>query len=491
MSDDQHPLIEQRLAKIEALRDSGTDPYPVQFAPSSTAAEIHAEFGELEPEVDTGTRVSVAGRVMMLRNIGKLVFAVLQDASGRIQLFVDQGVLGDDFDRFADLDLGDWVGALGEVMTTRRGELSVRIEEFSLLAKAIRPLPEKWHGLSDLETRHRQRYLDLIVNEEARRIMEARSLVVRTLRSELEGRGFLEVETPMLQLQPGGALARPFRTHHNTLGLDMYLRIAPELYLKRLVVGGVERVFEINRNFRNEGMSPRHNPEFTMLEVYQAFADYFDMIDLTEALVAATAVGATGGTKVSYQGVDLDLTPPYRRVTYLGAIEEATGTEFATTMATGEAAARAAALGIEVEDGWPIGKIVEEVFEETTEADLLQPTVVMDFPKEISPLARTHRDDPALTERFELIVMGRELANAFSELNDPAEQRRRFEAQAAARAAGDDEAHPIDEDYIRALEYGLPPTGGMGLGVDRLVMLLTDQASIREVILFPHLKPES
>ena len=487
MTDDQHRL---RAGKVEALRAGGVDPYPVRFERSATAAELHARHAGLAPSSNTGERAAVAGRLMSLRRMGKLTFAVLDDWSGRIQLFVDRRTLGEHTAAFNDLDLGDWVGASGEVVTTRTGELSVRVEEFILLAKSLHPLPEKWHGLHDVETRYRRRYLDLIANEEARRILGLRAATVRSLRRSFEERGFIEVETPMLQIRPGGALARPFVTHHNALGMDMYLRIAPELYLKRLVVGGVERVFEINRNFRNEGVSPRHNPEFTMLEAYQAMADYHDMMTLTEEVVSEAARAVLGTTRLTYQGREVDLTPPWRRLGYLEALNEATGSEFAMDMPVEEARRRAAALGVEVLGNAGVGKIVSLVFEHHVEHDLWGPVIVTDYPEEISPLARRHRSGPGLTERFEVILAGWEIANAFSELNDPVDQRRRFEAQAAARAEGDEEAHPVDDDYVLALEYGLPPTGGLGLGVDRLVMVLADAASIREVILFPHLRPD-
>ena len=468
------------------------DPYPLRFAVDARAVELHKTYGDLPPGSETGRRVTVAGRLMLVRTHGRLTFGELQDWSGRVQLFVDQGVLGSQrYAEFSELDLGDWVGASGEVITTKRGELSVRVADFRLLAKALRPLPEKWHGLKDLEQRHRRRYLDLVSNEEARRTVIRRVQTVRALRLAFEQRGFVEVETPMLQPQPGGALARPFITHHNTLDLDMYLRVAPELYLKRLVIGGMERIFEINRNFRNEGVSPWHNPEFTMLEAYQAYADYLDMMELVEDVVAEVLQAVTGGTTVDYQGKELDFTPPWRRVTYLEEVAEHTGVAFDLSAGLDRIRALAESLGIVPEPGWGPGKIVAEVFERHAETRLWQPTLVTDHPKETSPLARTHRHDPNLVERFEAIVAGTELANAFSELTDPVEQRRRFEEQAQARAAGDEEAHPIDEDFLLALEYGMPPTGGLGIGVDRLVMLLTDQPSIREVILFPHLRPES
>ena len=462
----------------------------MRFEPTATAAALVADHGEIGPGDETGVTATVAGRLMGKRIMGKIAFGVLQDRTGTIQLFADTGLLGDRFAGFEDLDLGDWVGASGEVVKTRKGELSVRIDEFVLLAKAVRPLPEKWHGLQDVETRHRRRYLDLVVNEEARRVMQVRSATIDALRSAFRDRGFLEVETPVLQPIPGGGMARPFETHHNALDVDVYLRIAVELYLKRLVVGGVERVFEIARTFRNEGVSPRHNPEFTMLEAYQAYADYLDVIDLLEEVIPFVAETVAGGTELTFGGRTLSMAAPWRRIRYVDSCAEATGIGWRLDMPLDDARREASALGIDVQPGWGVGKIVAEVFEARVEPDLWDPTVVMDFPVEISPLARRHRDDPLLVERFEVIVAGREIANAFSELNDPVEQRRRFEVQAEARRAGDLEAHPMDEDFLRALEYGMPPTGGLGIGVDRLVMLLTGQESIREVILFPARRPE-
>lgn len=488
---DENRLTATRLAKVEAMRSEGADPYPPRFERSATAAELHERFADLGSEVSTGERVAVAGRLVALRVIGSLAFGVLRDHSGGIQLFVDESVLADDFDSFLDFDVGDWVGAEGEVVTTRRGELSVEVQDFGLLAKGLRPLPEKWHGLKDVEQRHRQRYVDLIVNEEARLIASRRVAVVESLRRSLRDRGFIEVETPTLHNLPTGGHARPFETHHEALGVDMYLRIALELHLKRLVVGGLERVFEIGRVFRNEGVSTTHNPEFTMLEVYQALADYTDMIELTQDLVVDAALAVAGTTEVEYGGRPLSFAAPWARLDYLSAVSEATGTAWDSEMSLDTAREVSANHGVDVDPAWGVGKLAAEVFESLVEPELWDPTIVLHFPKEISPLAREHRTKPGVTERFEVIVAGTELANAFSELNDPVEQRRRFEAQVAARAAGDEEAHPMDEDFLRALEYGMPPTGGMGLGVDRLVMFLTGEESVREVILFPHLRPEA
>ncbi len=485
----ENPPDEQqlRLAKHEAQLQSGG--YPYRFERTATAAELHERFGSLEPDSDSGERAVVAGRLVLQRSFGRLVFATLQDWTGRIQLMADKSDL-QQFDDFADLDLGDWVGAEGRVVTTRKGELTVRIERFELLAKALRSLPEKWHGLVDLEVRSRRRYLDLIVNEEARETALRRAATLRALRSAFEDRGFLEVETPTLQLQAGGGFAQPFITHHNALDVDMYLRIALELPLKRLVVGGLERVFELGRVFRNEGIDSTHNPEFTMLEAYQAFADYEDVLDLVEIVVGEVAAATTGGTELTYQGRSLDLTPPYRRARYLDLVQEAVNDGIGYETPLHELTALVEAAGTEVHPSWGPGRLIAELFEQHVEPHLWEPTFVLDHPEETSPLARAHRQGGSVVERFELIVAGAELVNAFSELNDPIEQRARFEAQAAARAAGEVETHPLDEDYLLALEYGLPPTGGLGIGVDRLVMLLADQASIREVLLFPALRPE-
>ncbi|MEE8498170.1 MAG: lysine--tRNA ligase [Acidimicrobiia bacterium] len=488
---DENPLTAARLAKIDRLRSAGVEPYPYRFERSAFAADLRDRHRGLEPEARTGESVIVAGRLMGMRDIGSLAFGVLADPTGRIQLFAEESVLDEGFAAFTDLDVGDWIGAEGEVITTKRGELSVRVETFTLLAKGLRPLPEKWHGLKDVEQRHRQRYVDLIVNERARQVASDRITIVESLRRSLSERGFLEVETPTLHSLPTGGHARPFDTHHDALGIDMYLRIALELHLKRLVVGGMERVFEIGRVFRNEGVSTTHNPEFTMLEVYQALADYTDMIDLTEALVVEAAKAVLGGTEVEYKGKPLSFATPWARLDYYGSVAEATEVDWSPDMDIATARAAAGAAGLETEEGWSVGKLAEEVFGSLVEPTLWNPTIVLDFPKEISPLAREHRSRLGVVERFEVIVAGTELANAFSELNDPVEQRRRFEQQVEARAAGDDEAHPMDEDYLRALEYGLPPTGGMGMGIDRLVMFLTGEESVREVILFPHLRPEA
>ncbi len=486
----EHPLTAARLARHqEILVGAG---YPYRFERSDYAVELHARYGSLSPGEETDDRVTVAGRLMAVRKMGKLVFAVLQDATGRIQLFVDRRTLGDEgFAEFDELDIGDWVGASGVMITTKKGEVSVRIDDFELLAKALRPLPAKWHGLQDVEMRSRRRYLDLMVNEHARTVALTRARIVGELRRQFEARGYVEVETPVLLSQATGALARPFQTHHNALEQDMYLRIATELFLKRLVVGGMERVFEIGRIFRNEGIDATHNPEFTMLESYQAFADYNDIMDMVEEMIAAVALAAVGWTEITYQGKKLDLSPPYRRVRMVDLVAEAVGEPVGFDRPLSEMRDLADRHGLEPGSTWGHGKIIDQLFEELVADDIWEPTFVLDHPKETSPLAREHRDDPNLTERYELFIAGAEYANAFSELNDPLDQRARFEQQARARAGGDEEAHPIDEDFLLALEYGLPPTGGLGIGVDRLVMLLTDQHHIREVILFPTLRPEA
>ncbi len=481
----------RRLAKIDALRERGVDPYPVRFDRTHSAAEVLEHWGHLESGMEVGDVVRVAGRAILLRRMGKLTFATLRDGSGTIQLFVSLKDLGDDeFAAFDDLDLGDWVGAEGTVMKTKKGELSVKVESWALLAKAVRPPPDKWHGLADTDTRFRQRYVDLIANEDARRIFAIRFAVIGTIRDFLSRRGYTEVETPVLHVQAGGAAARPFETHHQALDMPLSLRIALELHLKRLLVGGMERVFEIGRVFRNEGLSTRHNPEFTMLEAYEALADYTDMMTLTEELVAECARVATGGTVVEVEGVTVDLTPPWPRRPMIDLIAEHAGVQVHPAMPIADLEAACDRAEVPREAGWGPGKLVLELYEKTVEPNLTGPVFVLDYPREVSPLARTHRDDPALVERFEAVVLGRELANAFSELNDPVDQQERFEAQAHLAAAGDEEAHGVDDDYVRALEYGLPPCGGLGIGVDRLVMLVAGVGSIREVILFPHLRPE-
>jgi len=494
VNEDGHLAEERarRLAKLDALRAGGIDPYPVRFDRTHTAAEIHQEWEHLEAGGETDDDVRVAGRLLLIRRQGKLTFATLRDGTAAVQLFVSESVAGPEVHHaFDELDLGDWVGAEGTVMRTKRGELSVKLRSFELLAKALRPLPSKWQGLADVDTRFRMRYVDLIANDDARRVFATRFVVLATIRRFLTERHYVEVETPVLHEQAGGATARPFDTYHHALETPLSLRIALELHLKRLLVGGLERVFEIGRVFRNEGLSTRHNPEFTMLECYEAFGDYTDMASLTEELVADCARTANGSTTVTVGDQEVSLAPPWPRRPMLDLIEEHTGVAVHPSQPVGDLEAVCDRLGVPHQAGWGPGKLVLELYEKTVEPHLVGPVFVTDYPREVSPLARVHRADPALVERFEAVVVGRELVNAFSELNDPIDQRARFEAQARLAAAGDEEAQGVDEDYVRALEYGLPPCGGLGLGVDRLVMLLAGVTSIREVILFPHLRPEA
>ena len=474
-------VLKARRAKLQSLIAAGDDPFKVSFDRTHPIGDIPGLVPDLEPGGESELHVRVGGRLLAFRRQGKLVFADLADASGKIQLLAQANRLGERFERLDDLDIGDWIGAWGPVIRTRRGEPSVALEGFEILTKGLRPLPEKWHGLKDVEGRYRQRYLDLIANPEARAVMYARSKAIAFIRSWLMDRNFIEVETPMLQPVHGGALARPFTTYHEALNMQLYLRVAPELYLKRLVIGGVERVFEINRNFRNEGVSVRHNPEFTMLEAYQAFADYGDMAVLLEEMVSEAARVTTGSTKVPYQGETLDLTPPFRRARLIDLVREA-GVD-----TDGDLTAECERLGVKVDPGWPWGKLLLELYEKKVERNLMQPIFVLDYPKEVSPLARAHRSDPRFTEHLDLVIAGMEVGVAYSELTDPLDQRRRFEAQADEQ---DDEAHQIDEDFLKALEYGMPPAGGLGFGIDRFLMVLTDQSSIREVILFPAMRPE-
>jgi lysyl-tRNA synthetase class 2 len=463
---------------------------PYRFERTHTAADVVAGWSGLGPGEESGDTVAVAGRLMLSRPQGKLAFAELRDASGSVQLFALAAVTAE-FDSFVKLNLGDWIGARGEVVRTKRGELSVKVADWVLLAEARRNFGDKWRGISDTETRYRQREVDLWANERSRQILLLRSQVVQGMRQRLWDQGFVEVETPMLHPIAGGATARPFVTHHNTFDMDFYLRVAPELYLKRLVVGGFDKVFEIGRSFRNEGISPRHNPEFTTLELYQAYADYIDTMKVFEGLVAGAAQDFLGTTELTYGERALDLTPPWRRATMSELVHEATGHALSVRTPRDELVAVASEAGIPVEDGWGPGKLLLEIYEKTTEPELWGPVFVIDYPAEVSPLARRHRDGPDLVERYEPVIAGRELGNGFSELIDPDEQRARFVEQAAKAAAGDDEeSAEIDEDYLRALEYGLPPTSGFGLGIDRLLMLLGDVSNIREVIAFPTLRPE-
>ena len=448
----------RRLGVIDAMRDAGDNPYPYRFDRTHTLAEVRDSWGHLEPGIETEDAVTVAGRVMLKRDSGKLIFATIRDRSGEVQLFISKAVVGDDdFAAIKNLDLGDWVGVAGTVMTTRKGELSVKPDSVMLLSKAIRPMPDKWHGLNDTDTRFRQRYADLIVNEDARRNFEIRHETVASFRRTLSSKGFIEVETPVLHPEVGGAHARPFTTHHNTLDMELYLRVAVELYLKRLIVGGMERVFEIARTFRNEGTSTRHNPEFTMMELYQAFGDWNEVMDISEELVTTAARDALGTTVIEIRGEQIDLADRWPRRRMIDYASEGTGVELHPSMPIADVPKVAADHDVFVEDRWGAGKIIEELFEKTSESSIVRPTFVTGHPTEISPLARVDRNDPFLTERFEIFVDGRELGNGYSELNDPVEQRARFEDEQAAKEAGDAEAGSVDEDYIRALEYGMPP----------------------------------
>ncbi|MCK5219634.1 lysine--tRNA ligase, partial [bacterium] len=480
--------IQQRLETIKKLRESGVEPYAYKYSRSHTSGKIQETFSRLEGEQQSDLSVGVVGRLVAHRAHGKTIFIQLQDESGRIQVYFRADELGPErFELIKQLDVGDFLGAKGTVFRTRTGELTIRAVDFALLSKALRPMPEKWHGLKDVELRYRQRYLDILANEQSRNIFLARSRVVKEIRKYLDSQGFMEVETPMMQPLPGGAAARPFMTHHNALNRDLYLRVAPELYLKRLLVGGFEKIFEMNRSFRNEGISTMHNPEFTMLEVYQAYVDANAMMELMEKLVAHLVKNMHGGQRLSYQGQDLDLKVPWKRLGYTDAIKEQTGIDI-WQQTPERLAAICQEHGLEPPDKAGRVEMVEMLFESLVEPKLIQPTFIIDFPLELSPLAKQKAGAPDFADRFEPYVAGHEIANGFSELNDPMEQRRRFELQMQKRAQGDEEAQVLDEDFIRALEYGMPPAGGLGIGIDRLVMLLTDSASIREVIFFPQLR---
>jgi lysyl-tRNA synthetase class 2 len=487
--DPDDPLRRVRLDKLETLRGMGIDPYPVSFSRDHQAAELDARHAALAAGAETEDVVRLAGRIRAVRNSG--MFIDLHDTSGKIQIFSHKDFLSpENLALLRLLDIGDLIGVEGRIRRTPRGELTVNASALTLLAKALRPLPEKYHGLADIELRYRQRYLDLIMNPQSRETLRRRSQIVAAMRAWLLARDYLEVETPMLHTIPGGAAARPFVTHHNALDIELYLRIAPELHLKRLVVGGLsDKVFEINRCFRNEGLSPRHNPEFTTLELYEAYADYTGMMNLTEEIVAHVAEAAAGGSRIQYGGTAIDLTPPWPRRGMAELVLEATGTDFLAIADAARAREAARHLGCALSGTESWGQALEAAFAARVEDTLIQPVHVTGFPRDISPLAKADRSDPRLVERFETYVYGWEIANAFSELNDPLDQRARFEAQMLARAAGDEEAQPLDEDYVVALEYGLPPCGGLGIGIDRLVMLLTDSPSIRDVIAFPTLRP--
>ena len=492
---DENEQIAQRRAKLAQLRQETDTPFPNDFRRDVMAAELHAEYGDKDEDwlAENPRRVAIAGRMMTRRIMGKAAFAHLQDMSGRMQIYVKRDNLPEGvYAQFKKWDIGDILGAEGTLFKTKTGELTVMVDQIRLLTKSLRPLPEKFHGLADQETRYRQRYLDLIMNEVSRRTFRLRSAIIDHIRRFLIDRGFLEVETPMMQVLPGGATARPFKTYHNALSMDLYLRIAPELYLKRLVVGGFEKVFEINRNFRNEGLSTRHNPEFTMLEFYEAYATYEDLMDLTEEMLRSVAKEVLGTTEIRYQGETYDFGRPFARMTLKESILHFNPEITPADLEDLERARRVAeGLEIPLKPTWGLGKVQLEIFEKTVEHRLKDPTFITAYPVEVSPLARRNDRDPFVTDRFEFFVGGREIANGFSELNDAEDQAERFRRQLEERAAGDEEAMHFDEDYIIALEHGMPPTAGEGIGIDRLVMLFTDSPSIRDVLLFPHMRPKS
>ncbi|KEO83081.1 lysine--tRNA ligase [Tumebacillus flagellatus] len=497
MSEQQQTAVELneqmqvRRDKLQALYDNGIDPWGTRFDATHTSVEIVA-FGEeksKEELAELKQRVMIAGRIMLKRGQGKAGFAHIQDQFGRVQIYVKQDTVGEEsYGLFDKMDIGDFIAVDGEIFKTNRGEVSVNVESLQLMSKALRPLPDKHHGLKDVEERYRRRYVDLIVNPEVRDTFILRSKIIQTLRRYLDEQGFLEVETPTLHTIAGGAAARPFITHHNALDMELYMRIAIELHLKRLIVGGLEKVYEIGRVYRNEGISTRHNPEFTMLELYQAYADYTDIMTLVENSISYIAEQLLGTTKITYGGQEIDLTPQWKRISMVDAVKEAVGVDFKAVLTDEEAHTLAEKHNVKVEKAWKVGHILNAFFEEFVEANLIQPTFITGHPVEISPLAKKNTEDPRYTDRFELFVVGRELANAFSELNDPIDQRERFEAQLREKEQGNDEAFEMDEDFVQALEYGMPPTGGLGIGIDRLIMLLTDQPTIREVLLFPHMR---
>jgi len=488
---EESELLRKRKEKVTLLKQQGINLYVNDVRVADTTASILSRCQDMDNEALSGLteRFSIAGRLMAVRDFGKGAFISIQDRKGRIQGLISKNTLGEEtFNLFKRCDVGDILYIAGRVMRTRTGELTIEAAEFRLLSKAIRPLPEKWHGLTDIETRYRQRHLDLIVNPKVKEVFYKRSRIIQLIRQFMEARDFLEVETPMMQPKAGGAVARPFKTFHNALGMDFYLRIAPELYLKRLITGGMDRVYEINRNFRNEGISSFHNPEFTMMEFYQSYATYEDLMAMTEELFGFVAQDLSGCLQFTYQGQSIDLTPPWRRISVHEAIVEMGGVAPEVLRDRDQAMAYARKLGLDVKGSDSLGKICMALFDELVEPKLIQPTFITLYPVDVSPLSRRNESDPALTDRFELYICGKEIANAFSELNDPEDQRERFLMQLKEREAGDDEAHEMDEDYIHVLEYGMPPTGGEGIGIDRLVMLFTDSASIRDVILFPHMR---
>ena len=483
---DMNELIKIRFDKLDAIRAQGREPFGKRFDFTHHTAEIIRDFKE-----DEEKEVRIAGRLMAVRGHGKASFGHVMDAEGKIQVYFRQDVLGEEmYEHFRMLDIGDIIGITGIVFRTHRGEISVKVTAFELLSKSLRPLPEKWHGLKDVDTRYRQRYVDLIVNPDVQKTFRLRSQILHTMRALLDDRGFLEVETPMMHSIPGGAAARPFITHHNALNIDLYMRIAPELYLKRLIVGGFEKIYELAKVFRNEGIDIRHNPEFTLMELYQAYGNYETVMELTEYLVAGIAERVLGTTKITYEGTEIELKAPWKRISMNDAVKEATGIDFLAFETVEQAREAAKSIHVEFQPGDGIGGILNRAFEEKVEETLIQPTFITGHPVEISPLAKRSPENPMITERFEAFVYGRELANGFSELNDPVDQKGRFLDQVKQREAGDDEAHLMDSDYVTALEYGLPPTGGLGIGIDRLVMFLTDSSSIRDVLFFPQMKPK-
>lgn len=489
--EETNELIEQRLKKLYDLRNINIDPYSGLFDPESSAAEIHARYKDSDKNfLEThNVSTSVAGRIITMRDFGKASFAHIQDATGRIQIYLKKDILDSKYELIKKLDIGDIIGVKGRIFRTKTGELTIEVNDFIFLSKSLRPLPEKWHGLRDIELRYRQRYLDLIVNPQVKDIFAKRSAIIKAIRDFLESHGFIEVETPMMHLIPGGAAARPFRTHHIALGIDLYLRIAPELYLKRLLIGGYEKVFELNKNFRNEGISTKHNPEFTMLEFYMSYKDYNFLMSFTEELFSYVAQRVIGTLKVPYGDAVIDLTPPWPRIPMLEAMKQK-GVPDDVIADHAKALNWARSRQIAVDKGDSHAKVLDEIFKELVEPELIQPTFIIDYPVELSPLAKRKSDNPELVERFELFIASREIANAFSELNDPLDQKERFLRQADAKKKGDEEAHWMDEDFIRALEYGMPPAAGEGIGIDRLVMIFTNSQSIRDVMLFPQLKPE-
>jgi lysyl-tRNA synthetase class 2 len=491
---EESELLRQWKEKIKTLRAMGVELFPNDFRVEHTSGAIIERYGDWSAEALQGLEeiMSCAGRIMAIRDFGRAAFVHLQDRKGRIQVYLRGDVLGEDlFGMFKRLDAGDFLGVQGRLFRTKTGELTIEASFIQLLAKSYHPLPEKWHGLTDVETRYRQRYLDLIVNPRVKETFYKRNEIIQGLKGFLLERDFLEVETPMMQPIPGGAQARPFKTHHNTLDMDLYLRIAPELYLKRLVIGGLERVFELNRNFRNEGVSSQHNPEFTMLEFYQAYTTYADLMALIEGMIGEVARTVSGSHKITYQGVELDLTPPWPRVTLKESLTKYGGVDGKVLSDRTSASRLVRELGLEVMEGESQGELLVKIFEEVVEPKLIQPTFITEYPVEVSPLARRKGADPTVTERFELFIMGREIANGFSELNDPEDQRERFRNQAAHKGAAEDDLSIIDEDFLVALEYGMPPTAGAGIGIDRLVMILTDSPSIRDVIFFPQMREKA